>query len=172
MIVFIPLFAFLLYRVIKTKSKAVGALLVFEALCFLNYLGIIDELIFPLPYVTYGVGILSLVACIVFSRREYVKAKREYLKSRRMQRELENTDANPDDNHDKIVIERAGEDKNKIFYVKRSSKRREIEDNKGNVPHGTKESEADTEIGTAETQIDESPDDNDSEKEESGLENV
>lgn len=144
--------------------------MVFEVFCFLNYLGIIDDLIFPLPYVVYGVGILSLVACIVFSRREYVKAKREYLKSRRMQRELENADTNHDDNHDKIVIERAGDNKNKIFYVKRSSKRREI--NKENVPHGTKESKTDIEKKAEETQIDESSENNKSEKEESNSENL
>lgn len=138
MIVFIPLFAFLIYRSIKTKSKAVYSLLVFAIFSFLSYKNIIEQLIYPLPYIVYGIGILSIPLCILFSRREYVKAKKDYLKSRRKKREKEeNNKIAADDNHDKIVIEHAGGGEQKVYYVKRSANPEGTDENNENVPHGT-----------------------------------
>ena len=106
MIVFIPLIAYLIYRSVRTKSKAIYSLSVFAIFCFLNYLNIIKELIYPLPYIIYGIGILSILACIIFSRREYVHAKRDYLKSRRKQREINEDDQMiSEENHNKIIVE-------------------------------------------------------------------
>lgn len=142
MIIFIPLFAFLIYRSIKTRSKAVYSLLVFAIFSFLSYMDIIDQLIFPLPYIVYGIGVLSILACILFSRREYIKAKKDYLKSRRKQRETEKSNRTSiDDNHDRIVIEHAGDGEQKVYYVKRSVKCKDTAEDKGNVPHGTSDTE-------------------------------
>lgn len=142
MIVFIPLFAFLIYRSIKTRSKAVYSLLVFAIFSFLSYMDIIDQLIFPLPYILYGTGVLSILACILFSRREYVNAKKDYLKSRRKQREKEESNRTSiDDNRDRIVIEYAGHGEQKVYYVKRSVNRDSIDEDKGNVLHGTSDTE-------------------------------
>lgn len=142
MIVFIPLFAFLIYRSIKTRSKAVYSLLVFAIFSFLSYKNIIEQLIYPLPYIVYGIGILSIPLCILFSRREYVKAKKDYLKSRRKKREKEeNNKIAADDNHDKIVIEHAGGGEQKVYYVKRSANLEATDENSENVPHGTSATE-------------------------------
>lgn len=139
MIVFIPLIAYLIYRSVRTKSKAIYSLSVFAIFCFLNYLDMIKELIYPLPYIIYGIGILSILACIIFSRREYVQAKRDYLKSRRKQREINEDDQMiSDENHNKIIVERAGDGEQKVFYVKKPVKRDEAILVEDNVPYGTK----------------------------------
>lgn len=142
MIVFIPLFAFMIYRSIKTRSKAVYSLLVFAIFSFLSYMDIIDQLISPLPHIVYGIGILSIPACIIFSGREYVKAKKDYLKTRRKKREKEESNQRAaDDNHDKIVIEHAGGGEQKVYYVKRLVKLKSTDESNENVPHGTSATE-------------------------------
>lgn len=103
---------------------------------------IIDHLISPLPYIVYGIGILSIPACIIFSGREYVKAKKDYLKTRRKKREKEESNQRAaDDNHDKIVIEHAGGGKQKVYYVKRPVNLKGTDENNENVPHGTSATE-------------------------------
>ena len=161
MIVFIPLFAFLIYRSIKTRSKAVYSLLVFAIFSFLSYMDIIDQLIFPLPYIVYGIGILSIPACIIFSGREYVKAKKDYLKTRRNKREKEESNQRTvDDNHDKIVIEHAGGGEQKVYYVKRSVNLKGTDESNENVPHGTSTTEE------AETDKPSEPEENENEEDE------
>lgn len=132
----------MIYRSIKTRSKAVYSLLVFTIFSFLSYMDIIDHLISPLPYIVYGIGILSIPACIIFSGREYVKAKKDYLKTRRKKREKEESNQRAaDDNHDKIVIEHAGGGKQKVYYVKRPVNLKGTDENNENVPHGTSATE-------------------------------
>ncbi|MDY6044751.1 MAG: hypothetical protein SPI65_04120 [Peptoniphilus sp.] len=147
MFFYVLVIAFLLYRLIRTRSAALVWLIIFACISAASYLGIINRLDAPIPYIIYGVAILAVVGSIVSSVMELRRAKRDYLKKRRMRREMDDGLSEDDkEGHARIVVQDV-EGKEKILYVKRnrSKEAKAASDEKvgevENVPHGTDEGE-------------------------------
>ena len=136
MIFYIPALAVLVYNLYKKRTTTAAVVIVLCLVSGAAYMGAGDLFIEPIRFLFPVVAIVAALYLIYLSRREYVDARREYLKERRMAREKEEHPENTDDDHERIVITNSKTDEEKVIYLKREDK---------NVPRGTIDDETKTE---------------------------